>query len=175
MKNFKTVLLFISLQAIARELFSQKIIDSIIINSYPVLKGVIYEYDYSTSFQNICWRDSGVTIITLNDSIFHNKKGKVVGLHFWGNDINDKVAIIIRNEEDEFYSYSNLKVSNVCRGDIVQKGTFLGLAGTSDVGNQKQLNFMIYKKGKGLSFKKTVEYLRSLNSCEQLPTEYNYF
>lgn len=131
MKNLKPLLLFISFQIITNELFSQKIIDSIIINNHPVLKGVIYQYDYSSVFRNLCGEGTGVSILTENDSVFHHEKGNVVGIHFY----MDVFAIVIRNEKNEFFSYSNLKASTVCKGEIVQKGTFLGLTGKMTMEN----------------------------------------
>jgi hypothetical protein len=65
------------------------------------------------------------------------------------------------------FTRSYLKTINLCRGDAVQKGTFLGLAGTNEEGNYQQVNFMLFKKDRRLPFKKTVEYICSKVYCEQ--------
>ncbi len=168
--HLKKILFLVSFQIVVNELFSQKIIDSITVCKYPVRKGIIYEYDYRSPLRSICGRESGVTIETENDSIFHGGTGKVIAVHFY----DETVAVIVKNDQNEFFCYSNLKESNVCPGDNVQHGNFIGLVGTNDNGSQKHINFMIYRKSKDLSFKKTAEYLRCDNSCEHFE-DYNSF
>jgi hypothetical protein len=163
----KVIFLLIFFQITGKTLLAQKIIDSIKVCGYPVREGVIYQYD-TNPWRGLCGQEQGVSILTKNDSVFHIGEGKIIGIHFSGND-EGAYAVIIRSEKDEFISYSNLKSVILCKGDIVKKGTFLGLTGSGDEGNCRQINFMLFnKKNIKLSFKREVEYIRCNISCEQL-------
>lgn len=159
----KIILLVVLFQITHATLFAQKIIDSIKICEYPVREGTVYQYEANPG-RSLCGWEQGVSILTIYDSVFHVGRGEVIGIHFYG----DGCAIIIRSDKDEYVSYSNLTMINLCKGDVVQKGTFLGLAGKDDEGNYQQVNFMLFKKSNRLPFKKEVEYIRCHIVCEQL-------
>lgn len=159
----KTILLLILFQPEA--LFAQKIIDSVSVCEYPVRAGVIYLTEKGTG---ISCGEPGVAILTNTDSVFCAGNGLIIGIHSYG----DGCAIIIRTEKDDYVSYSNLKTSGLCRGDVVQKGTFVGLAGSSDDERCRQVNVMILdKNAKYFSIKKLLEHIRCNASCEE-PKDY---
>jgi hypothetical protein len=162
MNILKIILLFGLFQIIQTTLFAQKIIDSIKICEYPVKEGTVYEF--ADSGRSLHGWDQSVSILTKHDSVFHIGQGEVIGIHLY----RDGCAIVIRNDKDEYVSYGNLKLTNLCKGDPVEKGTFLGLAGKNEEGNYQQVDFMLFKKSNRLSFKKEVEYIRCHIVCEQL-------
>ena len=157
----KTVLLLILFQIGHETLFAQKIIDSIRVCEYPVREGIIYLTEQGTK---IGCGEPGVAILTNSDSVFCAGNGLIIGIHSYG----DGCAIIIRTEKDDYVSYSNLKTSGLCRGDVVQKGTFLGFAGISDDDRCRQVNvMMLHKNAKYFSIKKLLERFRCNASCEE--------
>jgi hypothetical protein len=157
----KTILLLILFQTGHETLFAQKIIDSVSVCEYPVRAGVIYLTAVGTA---IHCGEPGVAILTNSDSVFCAGNGLIIGIHSYG----DGCAIVIRTEKDDYVSYSNLKSSGLCRGDVVQKGTFLGFAGISDNERSRQVNVMILdKNAKYFSIKKLLERIRCNASCEE--------
>jgi hypothetical protein len=139
MNILKIILLFLLFQIDHVSLFAQKIIDSIRVCEYPVREGIIYLIEQGTALR--CG-EPGVAILTNSDSVFCEGNGLIIGIHSY----NDGCAITIRTEKDDYVSYSNLKTSGLGRGDVVQKGTFLGLAGISDDARCRQINVMILDK-----------------------------
>jgi hypothetical protein len=157
----KIILLLILFQTGQQTLFAQKIIDSIRVCQYPVREGIVYLAEQDTKIR--CG-EPVVAILTNSDSVFCAVNGLIVGSHSYG----DGSAIIIRAEKDGYVSYSNLKTSGLCRGDVVHKGTFLGFAGISDDDRCRQVNVMILDKdAKYLSIKKLLDRIRCNASCEE--------
>ena len=120
---------------------SQEIIDSFRVCSLPIRDGVIYEYKRYSVYDR---GDNGVTILTKCDSVFHIGAGKVLAVHKYDQE-EGIYMVVLENGKNEFISYSNLKYVAIKKGDVVEKGTWLGLTAISDEGNEKQLDFMILK------------------------------
>jgi Peptidase family M23 len=164
MNFLKIIFLLILFQISGSTLFSQAVIDSVEVCGLPVRKGVAYRNDFSSG--EYTYKDQFTSVLTQYDSVFHIGDGNVVAIHNYGDD-NGGYAIIIRNEKDEFICYSNLRYVSLKKGDVIKKGTWLGFAGTSEVGKRKQVDFMFFKKNKKLPFQKEVEYIRCGISCDQ--------
>jgi hypothetical protein len=142
-------------------MFGQKIIDSVKVYFFPVKEGIIYEYKPSSYWMHI---EQGTSVITKYDSVFHFEEGNISVIRNYG----DGYAVIIKNEKDEFICYSNLKSVSIHKGDFVKRNTYLGLAGISEDESQKQVDLIIFKKTKKLSFKREVEYIRcNISSAKQ--------
>jgi len=157
----KTIFLLIFFQFTGYVLFGQKIIDSVKAYGFPVKEGIIYEYKPSSYWMHY---EQGISVITKYDSVFHFEEGNISAIHFYG----DGYAIIIKNSKDEFICYSNLESVSVHKGDSIKRNTYLGLANVSEDGNERQVDLMIFKKTKKLSFRKEVEYIRcNISSAKQ--------
>jgi hypothetical protein len=144
-------------------MFAQKIIDSVVFNGLPVKQGVMYFYDYSVI--TICGDPQTTSILTRCDSVFHVEEGEVVAIFNYGSGGENDYAVIIRNKDDQFISYSNLDSAFVKKRDIVKKGTVIGVPGINAERNCRQVDFMLFNKTQKFSCKKEIEYLRS-KSCE---------
>ena len=139
---------------------AQNVLDSIQLYEYPVRQGIIYKYEYDCNSTTICAPSlSIVSVVTHNDSVFHFEEGTVAGVFT----LDDFHTITVRNSRDEFITYSNLRYVTLKKGDPVSKGMFLGTAGASDETYDTALNqvdILILRKVKQLSYRKAVEYIR---------------
>lgn len=155
----RTVLLFFLLMG-SGGVYAQNVLDSIQLYEYPVRQGVIYKYEYDCNSTTICAPSlSIVSVVTANDSVFHFEEGKVAGIFT----LDDFHTITIRNAKDEFITYSNLESVTVSKGDVVTRGMCLGTAARSDEGYSAELNqvdILILRKIKQLSYRKTIDYIR---------------
>ena len=141
-------------------LSAQNVLDSIQLYEYPVKQGVIYKYEYDCNSSTICAPSlSIVSVVTPNDSVFHFEDGKVAGVFT----LDGFYTVTIRNAKEEFITYSNLKSSSLKKGDLVIKGSYLGTAAQSDEAyteDRKQVDILILRKIKQLSYRKAIEYIR---------------
>jgi hypothetical protein len=145
-------------------LFAQKIIDSVVVNKFPVRQGIIYLYDHPWEYPGA--GDQQVTpILTSFDSVFHIEEGKVVRVYHL-TDSRDSYAVVIMNDRDEYICYSNLESACVKKGEMVRQGTVIGVAAKREGKNCRQVDFLLLKNVNKLSFAKEMEYLRSGISCE---------
>jgi hypothetical protein len=154
----KTVLLnlFLLISGVAS---AQNILDSIQLNEFPVRKGVIYKYEYkSNTAQVYASTLSIVGVVTEEDSVFHFEEGKVATVFT----IDDLSTVIIRNTKNELITYSNLRTSNLKKGDEVGRGDFIGTTGNAydPTIDRKQVDILVLQKNKRIPYVKTIQYIR---------------
>jgi hypothetical protein len=170
----RTVLLFFLLMG-TFTISAQNVLDSIQVYDYPVRHGTIYKYEYDCNSTTICAPSlSIVSVVTPNDSVFHFEEGSVVGIFT----LDDFHTITVRNTKDEFITYSNLQYVTVKKGDHVTRGMFLGTAAKSDEGYAAELNqvdILILRKVKQLSYRKAIEYIRFNMSSPGKPSRFTSF
>jgi hypothetical protein len=65
----------------------------------------------------------GVFIASHNDSCFASEDG-IITAKFR---LPDEEAILVKKSNGTYVTYSNLSLTSVSRGDVVRKGTFIGL------------------------------------------------
>ena len=139
---------------------AQNVLDSIQLYEYPVRQGVIYKYEYDCNSTTICAPSlSIVSVVTPNDSVFHFEEGRVAGIFT----LDDFHTVTIRNSRDEFITYSNLQSITVRKGDLVTRGMCLGTAAPCEeayTAEMNQVDILILRKIKQLSYRKTIDYIR---------------
>jgi hypothetical protein len=128
--------------------------ESLSILDYPVRQGIIYQNKCSSFF---CCDPSGITISTFQDSVFHFQEGIVAGTF----EVGDCFALVIKNSKGDFFTYSNLRFLNVKKGDIVNKGDYVGQIVINESGEANELDMLIYKNTGLLSAPKTIKYILS--------------
>ncbi|MFI5132487.1 MAG: hypothetical protein ACHQFX_20960, partial [Chitinophagales bacterium] len=158
-------LLFFQITALAS--FAQRIVDSIPVCNLPVRTGVIYRYDRNSFGGCLREEEVGVSILTKDDSVFHFEEGKIAAVNNYGTKEDAAYVVVVMNEEKEFFAYGNLRFVSMKKGDIVKKNAWLGLTGISDNGNERQVDFIYFKKRQQIPSKETAEYVRCNISCVQ--------
>jgi hypothetical protein len=166
MKAVRFIFLLYLFVSARNTLFAQKVVDSVILNRFPVKQGVIYLYEGPWKYLGA--GDQQVTpILTQYDSVFHIENGEVVTVcRYTITDDSFGYAVIIRNNRDEYICYSNLESASVRKGERVGRGTLIGFAAKKEDKNCREVDFILLKNVNKLSFAKEMEYLRSAASCE---------
>lgn len=156
----RTVLLTFMLMGTGA-LSAQQVLDSIEVHEFPVRQGMIYKYEYDCNSSAFCAPSlSIVSVVTHTDSVFHFEEGEVAGTFT----LDDFHTVTIRNERNEFITYSNLQTLTVKKGDPVARGMYLGTAAlsTDDFSSHyRQVDILILRSLQQLSYRKAVEYIRS--------------
>ena len=170
----RTVLLYLLLMS-SVSVSAQNVLDSIHVYEYPVRQGTIYKYEYDCNSTTICAPSlSIVSVVTSNDSVFHFEEGTVAGVFT----LDDFHTITIRNAKDEFITYSNLQYVSLKKGDNVTRGMLLGTAAKSEESLAAELNqvdILILRKIKQLSYRKAVDYIRYNMSMPGKNTRYTTY
>lgn len=170
----RTVLLFFLLMG-ASAIHAQNALDSIRLYEYPVRQGTIYKYQYDCNSSTFCAPSlSIVSIVTPDDSVFHFEEGRVVNVFT----LDDFHTVTIRNSRDEFITYSNLHFIDVKKGDHVTRGMLLGTAARSEELSEamvNQVDILILRKTKQLTYSKAVEYIRNNMSSTARTERYTSF
>lgn len=149
----RLVIAFFSVTA-SSGLFAQDIraIDSTTVLNYPVQNATVYRYEYRSG--SIYTEPGGVMLLAGTDSVFHFECGKVAAVFV----IDDFFAVVVRNTDDEYFIYSNLKSAAVKKNDELTQGSFIGQLLKNENGKY-QLNFLMMKNTSEVPPGKIIKYV----------------
>jgi hypothetical protein len=130
------------------------------VHDFPVKEGKIYCYE--KRYWGCETGSDIISIYSFSDSVFHFGDGSVVSTF----NLGDCYAVVIRNSNDEFIVYSNLKTVFVKKGDRIKKSDCIGTILKEDFEERYSLDFLILKGTKSFSSKKLLEYIKCNISAE---------
>jgi hypothetical protein len=122
----------------------EHVTDSIAVTGLPVKSGFIYKYDDVVSSRNIN-ASPIVSVYTSEDSAFYFEDAEVIAVY----KIDSSYSITLRNNKEEFITYSNLRSASVKKRDQLHRSSFIGLIDKADSERGNQLDIIVTKTRTG--------------------------